>query len=263
MEPAPRVGQGFSPLDEELAVLPGSLTPRQQEYLAHLALWMPFERAAQRLGRLVGVQVSEPTVRRLTERAGAVYEARQTAHSLHSPVDRLRKACGNKQVFSTDGAYISLVGGQWAEVRTLAIGEVQEEPSVHGPTQVKTEQISYFSRMTDAETFGEVAEVEMQRRGVSQAKAVCAVTDGADWIQGVLDYLAPRTVQLAKADSKLTVVDVPSLAAFWYTLNTTKPPFDNKALRQAVTYALDAEAIVKGVYLDVGVAANGPIPPSS
>jgi peptide/nickel transport system substrate-binding protein len=78
-----------------------------------------------------------------------------------------------------------------------------------------------------------------------------------------LDYLAPRTVSLAKADSNLVTIDVPSLAAFWYMLNTTKPPFDNKALRMAVTYAIDAEAIVKGVYLGVGVAANGPISPSS
>src|SRR6185503_2733443 len=59
------------------------------------------------------------------------------------------------------------------------------------------------------------------------------------------------------------VVDVPSLAAFWYMLNTTKPPFDNKALRQAVLYAIDTEAIVKGVWLGVGVASNGPIAPSS
>jgi peptide/nickel transport system substrate-binding protein len=78
-----------------------------------------------------------------------------------------------------------------------------------------------------------------------------------------LDYLAPRTVSLAKADANLVVIDVPSLAAFWYMLNTTKPPFDNKALRMAVTYALDTEAIVKGVYLGVGVPANGPISPSS
>jgi peptide/nickel transport system substrate-binding protein len=78
-----------------------------------------------------------------------------------------------------------------------------------------------------------------------------------------LDYLAPRTVPIAKADTSLVVIDVPSLAAFWYMLNTTKPPFDNKALRQAVTYALDIDAIVKGVYLGVGVPANGPISPSS
>jgi peptide/nickel transport system substrate-binding protein len=78
-----------------------------------------------------------------------------------------------------------------------------------------------------------------------------------------LDYLAPRTVSIAKSDSNLVVIDVPSLAAFWYMLNTTKPPFDNKSLRQALTYALDINAIVKGVYLGVGVPGNGPISPSS
>jgi peptide/nickel transport system substrate-binding protein len=78
-----------------------------------------------------------------------------------------------------------------------------------------------------------------------------------------LDYLAPRTVATAKSDSNLVVVDVPSLAAFWLTLNTTKPPFDDKNLRLAVTYALDVDAIVKGVYLGIGVSANGPISPAS
>ena len=61
----------------------------------------------------------------------------------------------------------------------------------------------------------------------------------------------------------MVVVDVPSLADFAYQLNHTKPPFDNKALRQAVAYALDLEQIVKGVWLNVGVPANGPIPPTS
>jgi len=78
-----------------------------------------------------------------------------------------------------------------------------------------------------------------------------------------MDYLAPRNVAQAKGDSTLVVVDVPSLAAFWYMLNTTRPPFDNKSLRQAVMYAIDTEAIVKGVYLGIGVPSNGPISPSS
>jgi len=45
--------------------------------------------------------------------------------------------------------------GQWAEVRTLAIGEVKEEAPVQIGRMGKTEQVTYFSRMTDAETFGE------------------------------------------------------------------------------------------------------------
>jgi hypothetical protein len=190
------VGQVFSPLDEELALQPGSLTPRQQEHLAHLATWMPFERAAQMLDRLLGVQVSEPTVRRGTLRAGALYEARQTAQSQQPTPAELTTVSAEKQVISTDGAYVPLVGGAWAEVRTVAIGEVTEAITGAGQREVHTCHLSYFSRMTDAETFGDVAQVEMQRRGVSQAKAVCAVTDGADWIQGFVDLHRPDAVRI-------------------------------------------------------------------
>src|SRR5215467_5375489 len=138
---------------------------------------MPFERAAQMRDRLWGVQVSEPTVR-----AGARYEARQTAPSQQPSPAEVTTVSVEKQVISTDGAYVPLVGGVWAEVRTLAIGEVTEEHPVPAQREIHTGQLSYFSRMTDAETFADVAQVEMHRRGVSQAQAVCAVTDGADWI---------------------------------------------------------------------------------
>jgi peptide/nickel transport system substrate-binding protein len=79
----------------------------------------------------------------------------------------------------------------------------------------------------------------------------------------VMDYVQPRDVAAVKADKNVVVVDVPSLADFAYQLNHTKPPFQTKALRQAVAYSLDLEQIVKGVWLNVGVPANGPIPPTS
>ena len=195
MEPAQSVGQVFFPLDEELSLHPGSLTPKQQEHLAHLSVWMPFERAAQMLEKLLGVQVSEPTVRRATERAGALYEARQTAQS-QQPADPSPAVTPcEKQVISTDGAYVPLVGGEWAEVRTVVIGEVKKE-SRKAADEVHSRNLSYFSRMTDAETFGDLAEVEMRRRGVSQADAVCAVTDGASWIQGFIDLHRSDAVRI-------------------------------------------------------------------
>src|SRR4029453_1722482 len=79
----------------------------------------------------------------------------------------------------------------------------------------------------------------------------------------VMDYVQPRDVAGVKADKNVVVLDVPSLADFAYQLNHTKPPFDAKPLRQAVAYALDLAQIVKGVWLNVGVPANGPIPPTS
>src|SRR5206468_9826583 len=120
MEPSQAVGQVFFPLDEELALQPGSLTPRQQEHLAHLAAWMPFEHARELLDRVLGVQVSEPTVRRGTLRAGALYETRKTAQSQQASSTELPAMNAEKQVISTDGAYVPLVGGAWAEVGTVA-----------------------------------------------------------------------------------------------------------------------------------------------
>jgi Uncharacterised protein family (UPF0236) len=196
MGPARTVGEGFFPLDEELGLAASRLTPRYHEHLVHLATWMPFAHAARMLDVLFGVQVSEPTVRRLTEQAGALYEARQTAQSQQAAESSSYMGGCAKQVISADGAYVPLIKGQWAEVRTVAIGEVKEEATVQGQRQMHTCQLSYFSRMTDAETFADLAEVEMRRRGVSQSQAVCAVADGADWIHGFVDFHRPDAVRI-------------------------------------------------------------------
>lgn len=190
MGPVQLVGRGFFPLDEELGLLPGnSLTPRQQEHLVHLSSWMPFEQAGKMLECLLGVRVSEATIRRQTETAGAHAQAVQTARA-KGPAEPLGQPAA-RLVVSADGAYVPLLKGEWAEVRTVAVGEVTQEKRAQGEQEVHVSQVSYFSRMIDAETFADLAEVEMRRRGVSQAKAVCAVMDGADWLQSFIDLHRP------------------------------------------------------------------------
>ena len=68
----------FFPLDEELALLPGSLTPHAHESLVRLGAWIPsFEQAAKLLAATLRVNVSEAMMRRRTEAAGAAYETVQ------------------------------------------------------------------------------------------------------------------------------------------------------------------------------------------
>jgi hypothetical protein len=55
------------------------LSPQLHEWLVRLATWMPFAQAARVLTDFTHVAVSEATVRRLTEAAGAAYVAVQTA----------------------------------------------------------------------------------------------------------------------------------------------------------------------------------------
>jgi hypothetical protein len=178
-------------------LLPGTLTPWLQASLVRLGSWMPFAHAARELGWLSrapgGVLVSESGAERLAEAAGAAYVAEQTA-----AVERLERhptpepAGPGLLQLSADGAMISLVGKQWVEVKTLALGRVLQEA---GGT-VRTTDLSYFSRRAEHTAFRRLALVETHRRGVGTALAVVAVMDGAEWLQRFVDFHRPDAIRI-------------------------------------------------------------------
>lgn len=191
MASAPPARWGFFPLDDELALLPGRVTPRLVEEMVHLATWMPFAQAAKQLKRSTRVELSEPTVRRQTQAAGAAYVAVQT----HAAGAFLKQgppaACSpSSTVVSVDGAMVPLRRGEWAEVKTLVVGDVDRAKGAD------LHSLSYFSRLSDAATFSDLAIVETHRRGVLEATQVAAVVDGAEWIQGFLDLQCPDAIRI-------------------------------------------------------------------
>jgi len=103
------VEAGFFPLDEELGLLPGNLAPRQQEHLVHLACFMPFDKAAEMLGAILGVQTNEETARQRTEYMGACMQAAQTVE-VNVPCSHEAKEgqMPHRCVISSDGAMVSL-----------------------------------------------------------------------------------------------------------------------------------------------------------
>jgi hypothetical protein len=95
-------------------------------------------------------------------------EAAQTAEiEAHGEPESEDAEPRQRCVISADGAMISLVHTQWAETRTVAIGEPQEKLNAEGEREIHVGKLSYFSRLADASTFTDLAEVEMQRRKVS------------------------------------------------------------------------------------------------
>jgi hypothetical protein len=164
-----------------------------QASLVRLGSWMPFAHAARELGRLTGAAVSESLAERLTEAAGAAYVAEQTA-----AVERLERrpppepAGPGLLQLSADGAMISLVGKQWVEVKTLALGRVIRAAA----GTVRTTDLSYFSRRAEHTAFRRLALVETYRRGVGTALEVVAVVDGADWLQRFIDFHRPDAIRI-------------------------------------------------------------------
>jgi hypothetical protein len=129
--------------------------------------------------------VSASTVRRLTETAGKLCEQQQDARDQ----DQAQGSSLSPMAMSADGAMVFVRGKGWQEVKTLVLAEVEPLPTemAHQVREKRTRAHSTFSRLSNAETFGEVCSAEISRRGIERAPRVCAIQDGALWLQGFVD----------------------------------------------------------------------------
>ena len=148
MSVARSVEAGFSPLDKELQVPDGHLLPHAQQTLE------------------VGQRVLE-------------IQNEQAQPLAACPEEK----ASERMAMSSDGAMVPLVGGVWAEVKVVAIGAVERRRR-KDEEQIVTTKLTYFARLANAATFADQASAEVRRRGIERAKQVCAIQDGAEWIQG-------------------------------------------------------------------------------
>ena len=190
-----------------------------------LSTWIPsFAKAAAELAFFTQVEVSRATGARITEAAGAAAVAVQSAE-----VARIEQeyptppATPDTLLVSADGAMVPLRGGEWAEVKTLVIGEVAQPVVEHDEPVVHTHHLSYFSRLTDSTTFAQLALGEVHRRGVDNARRVAAVMDGAVWLQGFVDLHCPDAVR---------ILDFPHAAGYLHVIGETLGP-DGRLLQAA------------------------------
>lgn len=190
----PACGTGAFPLDEELALLPGALTPSLHEGVVRLGSWLPFARAAEMVAHFAHATVGEATARRLTEGAGAAYEAVQAAD-----LARIERALPDDpggppvQEVSVDGVLVPVLKGAWVEAKVLAIGTVAGDTAAG---EARATALSYFARHAEAAEFTRQALVETHRRGTATAGVVVGVADGAEWCQGFYDHHRPDAVRV-------------------------------------------------------------------
>jgi hypothetical protein len=176
------VAAAFFPLDKELQVPDGHLLPHAQETLVSLSSEMPFGRVVKHLKRMLGVVVPVSTVRRQTLAVGQ--RLLEVQNEQAQPLaDCPEEPASERLAMSSDGSMVPLVGGVWAEVKVVAIGQVERRKH-KDQEEIVTTHLTYFARMSDAASFADQASGEMRRRGVERAKEVCAIQDGAEWIQG-------------------------------------------------------------------------------
>ena len=98
---------------------------------------LPFGQAAELTGHFRMIDVSEATVRRTTERSGKAWvELQREAVEALEAEPREAAAGPALQQLSVDGAMVPLLHGEWAEVKTLVIGTL-EDPVPEGEAHAR------------------------------------------------------------------------------------------------------------------------------
>jgi hypothetical protein len=183
--------------------------------MVRLGAVLPFAQAATLLAHFTGVTIDPETIRRLTEAAGAVQVVLETEAVTHIERTLPAPPAGPAvQLLSVDGAYVPLLHGEWAEVKTLALGTVSHHPD----GTIQTSDLSYCSHLATVDTFARLVTVETHRRGTETAGTVVAVTDGSQWCQSVIDLQRSDAVRIL--DFPHAVEHLSHVAQVWFGTGT-------------------------------------------
>ena len=77
----------------------------------------------------------------------------------------------------------------------------------------------------------------------------------------VVDFPSAEDLAAMKADTSVNVMQQEGMNVGYLAFNTTKKPFDNKKVRQALNYAVNKDEIITAVYGNAGAPAKNPLPP--
>jgi peptide/nickel transport system substrate-binding protein len=94
------------------------------------------------------------------------------------------------------------------------------------------------------------------RKVTEEAARIAALEAGqADFINNVPVHEVARL----QRHSRVKIDQIEGLRMFFLAFNVAHKPFDNKLVRQAVNYSVDAPAIVKNIFDGIGYPLNGPV----
>ena len=97
------------------------------------------------------------------------------------------------------------------------------------------------------------------RKVTEDAARLAALESGqADFINNVPIHEVPRL----QRHPRVRIDQIEGLRMFFLTMNVAMKPFDNKLVRQAVNYSIDAPSIVKNIFDGIGYPINGPVGPN-
>jgi|SaaInlLV_10m_DNA_2_1039722.scaffolds.fasta_scaffold19383_2 hypothetical protein len=205
--------KGFALLDEKMGFSAGQVTPSLAELLALEGISTPFEESAKKIEKFLLFKVSENTVRKETEKFGAIQDEIEKELIKQSQDeewlqkrerDDKRKRKGRIYA-SVDGFMAPLLDG-WKEFRALAWYNVAENSpyvrkrhhnsGVGEQNNLHAENIFYHCDKLEPKEMGELFWATGCQQQADFHEELVVVADGAKWIWNMVDLHYPNATQI-------------------------------------------------------------------
>ena len=79
----------------------------------------------------------------------------------------------------------------------------------------------------------------------------------------LITYVSPRNLPEVLEDKKLGIIPYDALSFTFFAMNNRKKFFSDKKVRQAISYAVNREEMMKAFFSNRGTLITGPFPPTS
>lgn len=181
--------------------LSGKISPRAAEVTCLHAQQSSFAVASDMLKRILLIQISESSVKNISEGIGHALYSKEGAESVNNsflPREIDEKIMQNRSYLEIDGAMIHHLE-DWKENK---LGLMFSEADIVRSGKGENERIS-LKKKTLVSSFAEgVGEFKKRLRywiaqsGTSLAKEIIIISDGAVWIENLVSELLPRCVHI-------------------------------------------------------------------
>jgi len=207
---------GLVPRDRELGVPGASLSPGLQRMVARVGAGAPFAKARDDLAELAGVQLSVKRIERAAEADGQRLaaaldvEADAMLDATLTPLTRARHhAAPDILYIAMDGTGVPCVpaatdgrAGKYpdgrARTREVKLGCVFTQSGLDDTARPlrDADSTSYITTLQPAERFGTLLYAEARRRGVTHARRLVVLGDGAPWIWNLAALHFPAAIEI-------------------------------------------------------------------
>lgn len=132
----------------------------------------------------------------------------------------------------------------------------------NGPFKLAEWRPGEVIRVVPNEHYWDKANVKL--KGIEFYPISDLMTEERSFRSGMLDItetLAPRLVEVYRKDQPAVLHVEPYLGTYFYRVNTTKPPLNDKRVRQALSLAIDRAVVADSILKSGETVAFGIVPP--